>query len=148
MGLFDKILGGQSSESTALTKEEAFASILLVTVAADGHISDEEAGTFNATISRMQLYRSVTGQQFSQMMDKLIGLLKKHGHQNLLQRAYETLPPDLRLTAFAVCTDLVFADGSVEQEEKETLEDIQSSLQIPEDQAMQIIEVIQIKNRG
>jgi uncharacterized tellurite resistance protein B-like protein len=148
MGLFDKILGGQSSESTALSKEEAFASILLVTVAADGHISDEEAATFNSIINRMQLYRNVTGQQFSQMMDKLIGLLKKHGHQNLLERAFIALPPDLRLTAFAVCTDLVFADGSVEQEEKETLENIQSSLQIPEDQALQIIEVMSIKNRG
>ena len=88
MGIFDKILSGQGSESTALTKEEAFASILLVTVAADGHISDEEAGTFNAVINRMQLYRDINGQQFSQMMDKLIGLLKKHGHENL-QRAYD-----------------------------------------------------------
>lgn len=139
MGLFDKILGGQGTENTTFTKQEAFASILLVTVAADGHISDEEAQTFNATINRMQLYRDQTGDQFSHMMDKLIGMLKKHGHQQLLSRAYQSLPEDMRLTAFAVCTDLVFADGTVEEEEKETLENIQSSLQIPEEKALQII---------
>lgn len=147
MGLFDKILTGQGSDST-LNKQEAFASILLVTVAADGHISDEEAQSFNTVINRMQLYRNVNGDQFSHMMDKLIGMLKRHGHKELLNRAYQSLPDDLRLTAFAVCTDLVFADGTVEDEEKETLENIQASLKIPEDKALQIIEVIQIKNRG
>jgi uncharacterized tellurite resistance protein B-like protein len=148
MGLFDKVLGGQLGDNADLTKQEAFAAILLVTVAADGHVSDEEARSFNTVINRMQLYRDMPGDQFSRLMDKLIGLLKRHGHRELLSRAYKGLPEDLRLTAFAVCTDLVFADGTIQDEEKQTLEDIQSSLQIPEQQAIQIIEVIQVKNRG
>lgn len=148
MGLFDKVLGGQGSENTPLSKPEAFASILLVTVAADGHVSDEEAELFNTVVNRMQLFRDINGQQYSQMMDKLIGLLKRHGHQNLLTRACAALPEDLRLTAFAVCTDLVFADGTVEADEKVLLENIQTTLQISDEQALQIVEVMQIKNRG
>lgn len=148
MGLFDKVLGGQGTENRPLNAQEAFASILLVTVAADGHISDEEAQAFNTVINRMRLYRDINGEQFSHMMDRLVGLLKKYGHDDLLHRAYKALTPELRLTAFVVCVDLVFADGSVEEEEKETLEKLQRNLEIPEDQALQIIEVIQIKNRG
>ncbi len=148
MGLFDKVLGGQGTENRPLNKQEAFASILLVTVAADGHISDEEAQAFNTVINRMQLYHDVNGEQFSHMMDRLIGMLKKYGQDDLLRRAYKGLTPELRLTAFAVCTDLVFADGTVEDEEKETLEKLQRNLEISEEQALQIIDVIQIKNRG
>jgi uncharacterized tellurite resistance protein B-like protein len=148
MGLFDKMLGGQSSSTVVLDKREALASILLVTVASDGHVSDDETGAFNATINRMALYQSQSGAEFSSMLDKLIGLLKKQGHTFLLEKAAASLPPELRETAFALATDLVFADGHVETEEKELLEEIQQQLKIPDDLALKIIEVLQIKNRG
>src|SRR5437588_605738 len=70
MGLFNKILGGQSSEATPLSPQEAFAGVLLVTIAADGHISDEEANSFNAIVSRMNLFKSQSGERFSAMVDK------------------------------------------------------------------------------
>lgn len=148
MGLFDKLLGGQTSSNVVLDKREALASILLVTVASDGHISDDEARAFNATVNRMELYRTQSGSEFSSMLDKLLGLLKKHGHPFLLEKASAALPPELGETAFALATDLVFADGHVEEEEKELLETIQRSLAIPDDLALKIIEVLQIKNRG
>lgn len=148
MGLFDKLLGGQTSSNVVLDKREALAGILLVTVASDGHISDEEAGAFNATVNRMALYKTQSGSEFSSMLDKLLGLLKKHGHSFLLEKAAKGLPSELRDTAFALATDLVFADGHVEAEEKELLENIQQCLEIPDDVALKIIEVLQIKNRG
>ncbi len=51
MGMFDKILGGRSGENATYSKQEAFAAIMLATVAADGNISDEEADGFNAVIN-------------------------------------------------------------------------------------------------
>lgn len=148
MGLFDKILGGQTSANVTLNKREAVAAILLVVVAADGHISDEEARGFSNVVNRMQLYREQSGTDFSQMMDKLIGLLKKQGAPFVLEKAVASVPTDLRPTVFALATDMVFADGSVEDEEKELLENIQRALSIPDDLALKIIEVLQIKNQG
>lgn len=148
MGLFDKLLGGQGSEAAELDPREAFSAVMLVTVAADGHISDEEAETVINVSNRMALFKNQTANDFNQMMNKLIGLLKKHGPDTLLQRAFAGLPKELRETAFAVAADLVFADGSVESDEKELLETIQRAMGISDDLALKILEVLVIKNRG
>lgn len=148
MGLFDKLLGGQGSEGVVLDTREAFAAVMLVTVAADGHISSEESDTVINVSNRMALFKNQTSNDFNQMMSKLLGLLKKHGPEALLQKAFSSLPKDLRETAFAVAADLVFADGSVEDDEKELLETIQRALAVPDDLALRILEVLMIKNRG
>lgn len=43
MGLFDKFMGGQTSEAVRLNPPEAFASLVLAVIGADGNISDELA---------------------------------------------------------------------------------------------------------
>jgi|CXWL01.1.fsa_nt_gi uncharacterized tellurite resistance protein B-like protein len=148
MGLFDKLLGGQSSENATLTKQEAVAAVLLITVAADGNISSEEVESVIAISNRMQLLRSQTADQFNEMMRKLIGILQKQGYEFLLNKATEAMPADLKQTAFAVAADLMFADGFIEEKEKTVIEAIQRAMQIPDDLALKIVEVLQIKNRG
>ena len=148
MGLFDKLLGGQTSGNVTLNKQESVAGILLIVVAADGHISDDEAREFGAVVNRMQLFKEQSGNEFSQMIDKLMGLIKKQGAPFVLEKAVQGMPVELQETVFALATDMIFADGSVEDEEKELLENLQAKLTIPDDVALKIIEVLQIKNRG
>ncbi len=148
MGLFDKVLGGRNSESAAFTKQEAFAAVMLATVAADGHISDEEVDGFNAVVNRMKLFQVQSASEHKAMIDKLFGLLKRNDASFLLQKGAESLPAELRETAFAVAGDFVFADGSVEAEEMATLEKLQATLGVAEQQALKILEVLEIKNRG
>jgi tellurite resistance protein len=148
MGLFDKALGGQSNASTPLNKQEAFTAVLLVTIAADGHISNEEVEGLVAISNRTQLLKDQTVDEFNRMIRKLQALLQKQGIEFLLSKAYEALPVKLRETVFANAADLVFADGSVEDEEKQLLEDIKAALSVPDDLALKIVEVLQIKNRG
>lgn len=148
MGLFDKILGGQSSDSATLTAQDAVAGMLLVTVAADGHISDEEKECFIATSNRMKLFRDQSPQEFNSMMDRLFGYLRKHGAEWLMAKAATSMPSEIKATVFALCADLVFADGSVEADEQQLIESIHSKLGIQDDLALKILEVVQIKNRG
>lgn len=148
MGLFDKILGVGDSQAVTLDKREAFTSVLLVAVASDGHISSEESEAFIAVSNRMQLFRDQPPSQFNSMINKLVGILTKQGPAFLLQKAHEALPCELRETAFAVATDLIFADGVLEVEEKNLLEELQESLGIEEEMAIRVIEVLSIKNRG
>lgn len=148
MGMFDKILGGRSSEDAPYSKQEAFAAIMLATVAADGHVSDEEVDGFNAVINRMKLFQMQSVSEHKAMIDKLLGMLKRSGATSLLEKGAGCLPAELRETAFAVAGDFVFADGNVEAGEMAVLEKLQAALQVPEQQALKILEVLEIKNRG
>jgi uncharacterized tellurite resistance protein B-like protein len=146
MGLFDKILGGSSS--SALSKPEAFAGVMLAVVAADGNISDEESDAFLGAINRMQMFREQSVADHKAMMNKLFGILRKGDAGHLVTRAAAALTPSLREAAFAAAADLVFVDGNVEDEEREILEKIQRMLEVPDDLAQQIVQVMEIKNRN
>lgn len=147
MGLFDKIIG-RAAGDIPLTREECFAAVLLVAMAADGHVSDEERREFGAIVNRVRLYRAVNGEQFAAMMDKLEGLLRREGAERLLDRAAQGLPVELRETSFALAADLILADGSVETEERSLLEAMQARLGLSDPAALKIVEVLLVKNRG
>ncbi|MBW4669931.1 MAG: tellurite resistance TerB family protein [Cyanomargarita calcarea GSE-NOS-MK-12-04C] len=148
MGLFDKVFATQSQVQDALSPAEAFAAITLAATASDGNLSDEEASRILSALSRMKLFRSYPNDVMNRMFDRLLGILKRDGIDNLFNIAKESLSQDLREAAFAVATDLVLADGVVTQEEKEFLNDLYYSLSISSDIATQIVEVMLIKNRG
>jgi uncharacterized tellurite resistance protein B-like protein len=148
MGLFDKMFGTQSHVQDAFTPAEAFAAVTLAAIASDGYLSEEEARAISSTLSRMRLFRSYSNDVTIRMFDKLLGLLRREGIDTLLNAAKESLPQDLRESAFAVATDLVLADGIVTQEEQGFLNDLYQDLGITSDTATQIVEVMLIKNRG
>ena len=148
MGLFDKVKGVKEAETVKLTKEESFAGIVLAAVAADGVITEEEAQGLVISLVRMKTYAGYTGNQMSALLNKLIGIIKKQGVDALVNLSKESLAQDLRETAFAVATDLALADGEIADQEKEILTKIQLDLEIPESKAVNIIEVMLIKNKG
>ena len=147
MGLFDSLFGGGSGDKT-VTKQEAFTGILLAAAAADGHISDEEAQGLWTAIERMKLFANFTPDKFNKMMDNLLKILKKGGPDLLVEKCVPALPQRLRATAFCNAVDIVLADGSVEDDEKELIEKLQTALEVGDDEAKTIIEVMIIKNRG
>jgi hypothetical protein len=147
MGLFDNFFGTQK-ESQEMAVQEAFAGILLGAAASDGHIADEEAEGLWVTLSRMRMFDSWTGQQFSHMMDRLVKILKRHDVDGLLDRCVASLPQKMHETAFANACDIVLADGVVEADEEEFLEKLQRKLDVSGDEALTIVEVMIIKNKG
>jgi tellurite resistance protein len=148
MGIFDKIFGSSDPASVTLTQQEAFFAIMLLVVAADGEIADSEVISMYGVTKRMKLYAGLPENQHVALIKKLAGILKKHGPKVLLEKAAATLPANLKPTAFAVATDLAFADGTVENEERAILEAIYQHLGLAQEQATKIIEVIMIKNQG
>jgi hypothetical protein len=146
MGLFDGY-GGSKQGQQEWTKTEAFAGILLATIACDGHISDDEAFGMTTVLNRMRMYQNYSEQRFRTMINRLMGILKKRGIEYLLDRAVEALPEKMRETVFANACDLALADGGVEDDEKDFLDDLQKRLRIPGDTALEIVEVMIIKNK-
>lgn len=148
MGLFDKIKGGRKQNETTLGPAEAFAAIALIAVAADGYATDSEAQAITTTLSRMQLFRSYPGDVMRKMIDRLLSVLQRDGVDVLFNAAMTTLPDELKETAFAVATDIVLADGDVSEEEEALLNDLYRALEISEEMAVKIIDVMMIKNKG
>lgn len=147
MGLFDSLFG--SVEKTRkLSPQESFAGILLAASACDGHISDEEAENLTASVGRMKLFARVNEKEFSQVMDKLLGILKKKGPEVLVEACCETLPKELTNSAFANAINIVLADGTVDSEEKEFIEKLRTHLQVEPATAKAIAQVMVIKNKG
>lgn len=147
MGLFDNLFGSAEA-SKAFGPHEGFAGILLGASACDGHIADEEVQSLFTMLSRMKMYQRYTDKNWSTLMNRLLGLLKRKGVDELLEQAVAALPPELRATAFANACDIVLADGVVEDDEKDFLDKLQDRLEIPEDKAINIVRVMVIKNKG
>ncbi len=147
MGLFDSLFG-ESEKSRKLSPQEAFAGILLAASACDGHISDEEAENLTAAVGRMKLFQRVNEREFSQVMDKLLGILKKKGHDELVDVCCGVLPKDLSNAAFANACNIVLADGSVDGDEKEFVDKLRKKLGVEPDVAKAIAQVMVIKNKG
>lgn len=147
MGLFDALFGGIEA-STAFTPQEAYAGILLGASACDGHIADEEVRGLVTALVRMKLYQRYTGRQYSQTLDKLHGVLKKKGVDELIDQCVQTLPEQLAKTAFANACNIVLADGVVEPDEKAFVDKLRAKLKIEGKVAKEIAEVMIIKNKG
>ncbi|MDY6939469.1 MAG: tellurite resistance TerB family protein [Cyanobacteriota bacterium] len=148
MSLFEKISGIPRQNSVALNPAEAFAGIALIAVAADGYLADAEAQVLSSTLRRMHLFRSHSGDVIRGMLDRLLRILQQQGVKVLFDAAIQSLPTDLYETTFAIVTDLVLADGAISTEEEQLLNDLYRVLELSEEMAIQIIDVMLIKNRG
>lgn len=148
MGLFDKVSGVRKQSQVTLGPAEAFAAITMIAVASDGYVADAEAQAVSVALSRMKLFNSYPGDVMRKMIDRLLGIMERQGVNALLNAAVATLPHDLQETAFAVATDIVLADGEVTEEEETLLNNLCRALEISEEIAVKIIDVMLIKNRG
>ncbi len=147
MSLFDDIDDeGIESGERRFGPQEGFAGVLLCASACDGHIGDEEGRSLNLTLAQKKLYERLTEQQHSAMIDRLLGVLKKGGPEKLLELSYPAVPPELRETAFTNAVDIVLADGVVEQEERDFIDDLQVKLELDEKRAKTIVLVMVYKN--
>jgi hypothetical protein len=147
MGLFDSLLGGQTAQQ-GFTKQEAFLAIMLISVAADGNVSNDEIAEIAVRSKRMQSLKQMSNDQLGSTIRKLVDQAKSQGIPAILKKTVEALPAELRPTAFAVAADLMLGDGSVQGNEMKALELLQQSLEVPNDLALKIVEVFQIKSRG
>jgi len=149
MSLFDDVLSDDSSFAPEqFGPQEGFAGTLLAASACDGHIADEEVQSLITTLIRMKMYQHVPPQRFSSMMDRLLGVLKRGGPEKLIEMSVPVVPPELRETAFANCCDVVLADGIVEPDEKEFIDNLMIKMELDRTRAKTIVQVMVFKNQG
>jgi tellurite resistance protein len=96
----------------------------------------------------MKLFQNYDTNKMRAMFKKLLNIIRRQNIDALIKMSNENLSPEFRETAFAVATDLALADGTIDQSEKDILTKIQETLEISEDVAIKIIDVMLIKNKG
>jgi tellurite resistance protein len=146
MGLLDNVFG--KSEPRELTRQDAYAGILLAANASDGHVSDEEVQGFFNILVRMKMFRDFTQERLQQTIDRMLGLIKRKGVEATTEICAQVLPEGLRRPVFANACDLILADGVVEDEEKEFINHLRKALDISGDDAQTIAQVMVWKNQG
>ena len=147
MSLFDDVVGDDFQEES-FGPQEGFAGVLLCSSACDGHISGDEVQVLMMKLSRMKLYQRVSESRFNNMMDRLMGVLKRGGPEKLLEKAFPAVPPELRETAFANACDIVLVDGIVEDDEKEFIDNLMIKFEMDRKRAKTIVQVMVYKNHG
>lgn len=132
----------------AFSPQEAYASIMILAIASDGYLADEELDAITSHLSRMHLFQHFRPDTMRRMYSKLFDILREDGAELILESAKETLPIELRESAFAMCCDLILADGVMSQEEQHFLKRLYQALEIPQEAADRILSVMHICNRG
>jgi hypothetical protein len=148
MGLLNQVLGHRQSTSFDLSPAEAYAAITIVAIASDGCVADDKIDLINTSLMRMQLFKNYSRDLLRTVYEKLSGILRRDGVSNLLSAAKSSLPLELRESVFAVATDLILADKTVTREEQSFLDDLCQVLEINQDKAVNIVEIMLIKNLG
>lgn len=128
------------------TPQESVCGVLLSIIACDGDIAKIELDAFNAIVSRHVIFAGRSKQAFHRMIRDILSIRKQHGWEVLAEAAARHVPDDIRSTVFALAVDLVFADGRVDMQEEFIIERIRGILEIAEDDARNVIQVLAIKN--
>lgn len=146
MGLFKKMLG-TTIDPHSLSQAEALAAIAVAAVAADGYLLDEERERLFSLISTLQIFKGYSEQRRLKLLEKLFELLRQKGGLSLVYFAKDAIPPQLRETAFGVATEIVLSDGVLTFKEKEFLQHLQETLEIPDSHASRTVKFMLLKNK-
>lgn len=147
MSLFDDVLDQGSFAEKPYGPHEAVAGVLLAASACDGHIAEEEVNNLVLVLRRMKLYSRVNDRAFGNMMDRLLGHLKKGGPEKLLKLAVPAIPDELRETVFINACDIILADGTVEPDERQFVDDLMQKLDVEQARAKTFVQVMVYKNK-
>ena len=146
----DEVYGDDTNDANeiVLDLEEAFLVILLLANDADGEVAPEERQALAVTLERMNLFKYLSPEEIEEMFERTSNIFEQYSVDTIFEAVKKTLPMELRETAFAAATYLVFADGIVTEEEGNFLGQLWGDLEISDETAQKIIEVMEIMNRA
>lgn len=146
----DELFGDDTEDATeiVLELEEAFLGILLLANAADGEVAPEERQALAITLERMNLFKYLSSEEMEDLFERTLKIYNQYSLGTIFAAAKNALPMELRETAFAAATYLVFADGAIASEEEDFLGQLWEALDISDETAEKIIEVMEILHRG
>jgi uncharacterized tellurite resistance protein B-like protein len=146
MSLFHKT--DENAGPVTFTDKEAVVALLFLVVTADGSIDPAEEELVIAASNRLKLLRGQGVLEFNAAVYKVREAIEAKGRPEVFAAGVKALPAELRETVYALSGDIVYADGSADPEELKFLREMQEALQVTDELATKVLEVMQVKNRG
>ncbi|MFB2938183.1 hypothetical protein ACE1B6_23295 [Aerosakkonemataceae cyanobacterium BLCC-F154] len=140
MGKYDYIFNSDLLTET-LSSEEAVAAIAVVAIAAvNSDYDDAELTKLENILWESDLYAEYSKEEISVLVDRVVDIADEENLGVLFNTAYTFLPDDLVLDAFEASVIMLVEKGEVSDEGVEFLTELQIALEIPDEQAQEIID--------
>ncbi|MEB3341996.1 tellurite resistance TerB family protein [Okeania sp.] len=138
MNLLDKVF--DNGHRGIFSQPEAIAAIAVSAIASDGYILDEETERVMLLLSEMEMFKSYSEKQITNMLNKLFNTVTEKGINNLVAIANDSLNKEHKETAFILAADLVLVDGVFSGKERVFLLRLCQVLELHQETASKIFE--------
>jgi len=148
MGLFETVLhdAPAAAASPAPSPEEAYVTVLVGAAACDGVVSPVEVARLNDIFRSTRLLNGGPDVALQPLVSRVMAEMEAHGAGPVVALAATAVPEKLRAPAFAAAVDLVLADGQAVPAERRFIDELQRLLQIGDEVALRIVDVMLVKN--
>lgn len=136
-----------TTKGRALTEDEALVALFIAAMNANGHVSAAEGARAHNLIWSTRRFRRRDGDRLGRLIDRMRTIIEKVEPDLVIAKSARAISLRLRPSAFALVTDLLLVDGTMDRKERRFLERLGQSLRLDADRVARIIEVVRIKNR-
>ena len=133
-----------STTMNALDTPKAFAAIALAAVSWDGVLTRAGSRALRHALDYRHPFVDYGDEAFVQLMDDMLSALRQIGAQHLMVEAASILNADQRTTAYAVAAEIMRSDGPLQADEINILGNLQTVLDLSEEQTAPILSVMNI----
>lgn len=115
--------------SKTISPHQAIIYLMVITSAADSDMTDQELLAIGEIVRTLPVFRDFDDNDLVTVAEQCAPFLEhEDGLEELLDIVNRSLPARLHETAYAICCDIVAADGVADQEELQILEMIRHRL--------------------
>ena len=123
-----------ASSTVSMDTATAFAAVALAAVSWDGVLTMAGTRALRHSLDYRAPYCDRSDAEMISLMDTLLEQLRHQGVEGLMQTAATVLDSRQRHTAFAVATEIMRSDGPLQEQERQILSDLATTLELaPED---------------
>lgn len=131
----------------ALSEDEGLVALVIAAMNANDHVSAAEGARAHNLIWSTRRFRRRDGDRLGRLIDRMRTIVEEEEPDVVIAKSARAISARLRPAAFALVTDLLLVDGTMDRKERRFLERLGQSLRLDAGRVARIIEVIRLKNR-
>lgn len=139
----DMLIGRFQQRAASWSIPESYLCLLIEASMADGAFDPEELASIQTIARRSRVLATLSAQELASVNESV----NRRRSQNpvAFAEACASLPPDMAVSVFASCVDIITADGQLLNSEADFLERLRAGLAIPVEHARHVLEIMLIK---
>ncbi len=142
MGLLSK-LTGKTTPTKKPTDDVLLIHAMLLMAGSDGAIEDAE---FEMVEGFMATLPEFEGKEFSELLEQANKIVRRFGNlRESVKALTELSTPAVRTKCYVIAADIAMSSGDVDENEDQLLETMQRILNVDDDTATKVLEVLSLK---